>query len=292
MKKITVFGATGMLGVPVVKELVKAGFEVTALVRDREKARRLLPEDVRLVEGDLKNRADIERALEGAGGVYMNLSVEQGSAEKDFQPEREGVDNIIAAAKSAGVRRLAYCSSLVHRYQGTNGFDWWAFRIKAEAVEKIKRSGIAYTIFYPSSFMENFDKGNYLQNGRLMLAGESKHPMWFIAGEDYGRQVAKAFQLTEAENRDYDVQGPEAFTADEAARIFADNYQKEKLKISKTPFFVLKVMGAFSPKMNYGARILEALNNYPEKFAAERTWDELGRPQITLAEYARKSNGK
>jgi nucleoside-diphosphate-sugar epimerase len=44
----------------------------------------------------------------------MNLSVHQSSKEKHRQPEREGVDNIISAAKETGIRRLVYLSSLVH----------------------------------------------------------------------------------------------------------------------------------------------------------------------------------
>ncbi len=289
MKKIVVFGATGMLGQPVVKELGNAGFAVTAMVRSKENARRVLPENITLVEGNLKSKADIENALQDAEGVYINLSVEQDSKENDFQSEREGLKNIIAAAKNAGVERIAYCSSLVHRYQGINGFDWWAFRLKENAIQLIKASGIDYTVFYPSSFMENFDKGDYVQNGKLMLAGESKCPMWFIAGADYGRQVARAFQLSEAANRDYDVQGLEAFTADEACKIYAENYKKQELKISKLPFFILKILGAFSKKMNYLSKILDALNNYPEKFSSETTWAELGKPSVTLAEYARNA---
>ena len=289
MKKITVFGATGMLGQPVVKELVNAGFEITALVRETEKARKVLPESVKPIAGDLKNKSDIENALQDADGVYLNLSVKQRSKENDFQPEREGLENIIAAAKNANIKRISYCSSLVHRYQGMDDFDWWVFNLKKQAVERIKNSGIAYTIFYPSSFMDNFDKGEYVQGNRVMLAGESKYPMWFIAGSDYGKQVARSFQISEAENKDYDVQGLESFNADEAAKIYVENYRKAKMKISKAPIVLLKILGAFNQKMNYGANIIEALNNYPEKFNAEKTWAELGKPKITLAEYARNA---
>ncbi len=290
MKKITVFGATGMLGLPVVKELVNAGFEITAMVRDAEKARRVLPENIRLVQGDLKHKADIENALTDADGVYMNLSVEPTSKQGDFQPEREGLDNILEAAKKHGIKRIGCISSLVHRYQGMDGFFWWAFSIKQSAVDKIKSSGIPYAIFYPSNFMENLDVGDFRQGGRMVLAGESKHPMYFIAGEDYGRQVAKAFEILGGdENRDYPVQGPEALTNDEAVKIFVENYEKEKLKISKAPIQILKILGAFNQKMNYGAKILTAINNYPEKFESEKTWEELGKPRITVKEYARKS---
>lgn len=289
MKKITVFGATGMLGKPVVKELVSAGFEVTAMARNTEKARRELPSEVKIVPGDLRNQTDVKRALETAEGVYINLSVKSDTKENDFQPEREGLKNIIEAAKDAGVKRIGFCSSLLHRYQGMNGFHWWAFDIKRQATEMIRQSGIPYTIFYPSNFMENFGVGDYVQGSKIMLAGESKFPMWFIAGSDYGKQVAKSFGILGEENREYAVQGLEAFTLDEAAKIFADNYQKQKLKISKAPVLPLKILGLFNRKMNYIAKIIEALNNYPEKFESEKTWEELGRPQVTLAEYARQA---
>lgn len=291
MKKITVFGATGMLGQPVVKELVKAGYEVTAMARNTEKARRVLPEEVRIIEGDLKLYGDVENALKDADATYLNLAVEPTSKQGDFQPEREGLDNILAAAKEHGIKRIAYLSSLVHRYQGMDGFFWWAFSIKQSAIEKIKSSGIAHTIFYPSNFMENLDIGNFKQGNRMMLAGESKYPVYFIAGEDYGKQVAKSFQVLGAnENRDYTVQGLEAFTNDEAVKIFVENYEREKLKISKAPIFILKLLGTFNRKINYGAHILTAINNYPENFESESTWKELGKPQITLKEYARRAH--
>ena len=69
-------------------------------------------------------------------------------------------------------------------------------------------------------------------------------------------------------------------------KLFKSHYKKEKLFISKAPLGMLKFFGNFSTKMNYGANILEALNNYPEKFAAEATWKELGEPEMTIKKYA------
>ena len=48
----------------------------------------------------------------------------------------------------------------------------------------------------------------------------------------------------------------------------------------------LKLMGMINQKMNYAANIIEALNKYPEKFESENTWNDLGKPSITLAQYA------
>ncbi|HYC30451.1 MAG TPA: hypothetical protein VEB42_16565, partial [Chitinophagaceae bacterium] len=94
--------------------------------------------------------------------------------------------------------------------------------------------------------------------------------------------------LLNNENKEYTVQGLEPYTWDEAAKVFIDNYSKLKLKIVKAPMGMLKLAGRLSPKTWYGYKMLTALNNYPEKFEAEQTWNELGKPQITLAEYAQK----
>ena len=74
MKKITVIGATGMIGVPVTKQLVKAGFEVTALVRNIEKAKKLFPDGVKFVKGDLDDTKSLAEALKDADGLYVNIS--------------------------------------------------------------------------------------------------------------------------------------------------------------------------------------------------------------------------
>ncbi|MBK9378342.1 MAG: NAD(P)H-binding protein [Saprospiraceae bacterium] len=55
-KNISIIGATGMIGIPVTKELVKAGFNVTALVRNPEKAKSIFPAGVNFVKGDLDDK--------------------------------------------------------------------------------------------------------------------------------------------------------------------------------------------------------------------------------------------
>ncbi|EMR00861.1 hypothetical protein ADICEAN_04023 [Cesiribacter andamanensis AMV16] len=48
-------------------------------------------------------------------------------------------------------------------------------------------------------------------------------------------------------------------------------------------------MGLFGEKYHYLAKIIEALNEYPERFEGEQAWQELGRPTITLPEYAQQA---
>jgi nucleoside-diphosphate-sugar epimerase len=284
MTKIAFIGATGMLGKPVATELLNAGFEVSALVRDPERSKRVLPEGIKLVKGDLKNSSDVDDFLKGKDMVYLSLSIKQNEPKNAWHSESEGMKIILAAAKKHNIKRIGYLSSLVMFYQGMNGFKWWVFDIKHKAVEMIRQSGIPYSIFYPSNFMESLD-GMYRSGNRMLLAGTSQAPMYFIAANDYGKQVAVALKNNNG-NKEYYIQGPEPFIADDAVKEFVKHYPKGKLSISKAPLGIIRFFGLFNTRMNYGGHILEALNNYPEKFMAQTTWEELGIPSTTIQKFA------
>jgi uncharacterized protein YbjT (DUF2867 family) len=282
MKNVLFIGATGLLGKPVCAELVAAGFNVTALVRHPDAARSVLPPQVTLAQGDVKDPATLQAAFAGQEFVYINLSVQQTEKAADFHTETDGMKNILQAAKEAGVKRVVYLSSVVHWY---NGFKWWVFDVKRKACRLVKESGVPYTIFYPTTFMETY--AEFLQAGRFPMAGKGKYAMWFVSAKDYGKQVAQSLLLDKAANREYVVQGPEAVMQLEAAKRLAAAYTHKPVKIQQAPLWILKVLGLFSPRMNYLWHILQALNEYPEKFQAKITWDELGKPATTLEDFAR-----
>ena len=285
--KVTVFGATGMIGKPVVQEMINAGYEVTAMVRDIKKAKTTLPDSTILIEGNLTNLSDIKNAIGDSEGIYISLSVLPSSKQNDFHSEQKGIENILKEAKKTNVKFISYLSSLLHKYQGVDNFNWWVFDIKQKALENIKNSGIPYLCFYPSNFMEGFSESGYRQGKRISLAGKSKYPIHFISGADYGKQLVNAFKLFNGSSKTYIIQGLEAYTSDKAAQIFINNYNKEKLSIAKAPLGILKIIGLFSPTINYAYNITKAINNYSEKFEAKKTWKELGKPKLTLKNFAR-----
>lgn len=285
MQKILVIGATGMIGKPVTNALIDAGHEVTLLARNTAIARSLFP-TVNIQSGDVLDTISLLAAFEGQDAVYISLQADRSARPHEPHPEREGMNNILYAARITGIQRIAYLSSLVKDYNGTNGFHWWILDLKQEAIEKIKNAGIPYSIFYASSFMECFDQ-LLLKGNKILLAGNSRMPMYFIAGDDYGKQVTRSFETVSTENKEYKVQGPEAYNWDDGARIFIQHYTKARLSIRKIPLWLLKFFGRFNRELQYGALILEAMNNYPEKFESEQTWQELGKPEITIQVYAK-----
>lgn len=273
-----------MLGKPVAVGLANAGFLVTALVRDLTKIQSGYPTSIQWIKGDLKNREDIDLLLKGQDALYLSLSVLQKEKQGDWHTESDGLKLILESAKRNNIQRIGYLSSLVMRYQGMNGFNWWVFDIKHNAVKMIRESGIPYTIFYPSTFMEalihQYKMGNF-----MMIAGKSEHKQHLIAARDYALQVAKAFHFTTKENKEYVIQGPEAFYTEEAVALFSKHYPKAKLKTITAPVGLIRFYGLFIQQMNYGYHILKSLNKYPEKFEADNTWLELGKPVTTLRQF-------
>lgn len=282
-KKIAFIGTTGMLGKPVAHELINAGFEVYALGRNERKIKDIFGEKVFFVPLDLRDRKSVENSLAGMDFVYLNLSIKPYEKERDFHTEYQGLNYVIEACQKHKVKRIGYISSIIAlKYEQD---DWWVMRIKKQAIRTIQNSGIPYCIFYPSSFMENFSNGFKRGNFILVISG-LKNKNWWISGKDYGMQVARSFEVLEAdESRDYIVQGPEPLTMEEAADIFIRS-SKKKFKKIKIPFALMKFASKFSSFANYGYRVLDIIETIPEPFMSQKTWDELGRPNLTLEKFA------
>lgn len=284
LRKILVIGGTGMIGLPVTRALATEGFEVTALVHGKGDG---LPQGVRAVRGSILDAAEVERAMAGQQAVYLNVSTRPSDREKDRLPEREGVQIALDAAKKAGVRRVLLLTALMKDYQGTAGFDWWVLRVKQEAERAVRESGVPFTIFQASSFFENLET-SMRQGSKINVAGTSKHAMWYVAAADYARMVVAALRSPTSNGRTYVVQGPEALRADEVAARYVKAHKKEALSVAKAPLGLLKFLGLFSRDIAFASRIIEALNEYPERFGAESTWAELGKPTTTVETFAQR----
>ena len=107
-----VTGATGYVGGRLVPRLLDNGFEVRALARTPEKLARVPWRDrIEVVQGDLGDPESLAAAFENIDVVYY--LVHSMGFEKDFAAEeRRAAQNVVAAARRAGVRRIVYLSGL------------------------------------------------------------------------------------------------------------------------------------------------------------------------------------
>ncbi|MGP8160667.1 MAG: NAD-dependent epimerase/dehydratase family protein [Candidatus Dormibacteria bacterium] len=145
---IVVTGANGFVGRHVVDRLTQAGYPLRAMVRDR--SRYSPPTEVRIVEADLVQADTLTAALDGVGTVIHCAAITANLKETypgAYQRVNAlGTENLVAAARAAGVRRLVAISGLGTRPApaGTYMATRWALE------EAVRNSGIPHVILQPS----------------------------------------------------------------------------------------------------------------------------------------------
>ena len=93
---ILVIGATGKIGGEAARLLAESGANVRALARDLARAQRLAELGIQLAQGDLADKASLDRAMAGVDRILLV------SAQDLRQAELQG--NAVAAAARASVR--------------------------------------------------------------------------------------------------------------------------------------------------------------------------------------------
>ena len=282
-KTILVVGGTGMLGKPVAQQLKADGFKVRLLARNPEKARKLLGDGFETIKGDVDDPAALRSALTGVDGVHISLK--GGPTEGDFdRMDHIATRDIAQAAKELGVGRVTILSAYAVSEEKA---DTPESRSKLRGEAALKSSGVPYTIFRASWFMETLPL--FIQGKSMSLIGNQIHPLHWIAAEDYARMVSKSYQSDESLNKELYIFGPEAYTMGEAMKIYA-SIAAPDLKVSSVSTRMLAILGAlaFNTEWKSMATLMEHYERHGEDGSPEEANRLLGKPTTTLMEWCNK----
>jgi uncharacterized protein YbjT (DUF2867 family) len=214
---ILVTGATGKQGSAVARELLSRGHKVRAMTRkpDGEAARALAALGAEVVQGDLDDVASLERAVDGAWGVFgVQNTWEAGVEGEETQGKR-----LAEVAKKKGVQHYVYSSvGSAHRKTGIPHFD-----NKWRVEEAIRGMGLpSYTILRPVFFMENWVSPWFkpaIDDGNLAIGIKPDTKLQMVAVKDIGQYGAVAFEKhAELAGKAIDIAGDDK-TGPEAAEI-------------------------------------------------------------------------
>ena len=176
--KVTIFGATGRTGWPLVEQALGRGYEVTAFARDPSKLG-ISHERLTVVQGDVTDGSAVERAISGQDAVVSALGHVKG-ASKDVQAR--GTANIVAAMEKHGGRRLVSLTGAGVRAEGDEpkfvdrAITFLLKRLQPAVLEDgvrhaevIKESGLEWVIVRGPRLTEGEKKGQY----RVGLVGKN-----------------------------------------------------------------------------------------------------------------------
>jgi dihydroflavonol-4-reductase len=110
-----VTGATGFIGGNLTRELLADGYEVRALVRPASDLRNLTGLPVELAEGGLDDRRRLAEQMTGCEVVFhlaAHYSLWARDREAIYRVNVTGTENMLAAARLAGVKRVVHTSSV------------------------------------------------------------------------------------------------------------------------------------------------------------------------------------
>jgi uncharacterized protein YbjT (DUF2867 family) len=280
-KTILVIGGTGMLGKPVAQKLKADGFDVRLLVRNPEKAKKLLGEGYELIQGDVDNLDSVRAALTGVDGVHISLK--GGPTKADFERmDHLAVRDIANVAKEKNVGRVTLISAYAVSEEKA---DTPESRSKVRGEAALKSSGVPYIIFRASWFMETLPL--FVQGKSISLIGNQIHPLHWIAVEDYARMVSKSYQTDEALNKELYIFGPEALTMGEAMKIYADH---AGIKVAPMSTSMLLALGTltFNAEWKGMATLMKHYEKWGEDGSPEEANRLLGAPKITLREWCER----
>lgn len=140
---ILVTGAAGLSGSIAVREFVRQGLPMRALVRDRTKAAALAALPIEIAEGDMLRPDTLTDALKGVTRAFMISSSNQQMVETQC--------GFIDACRKAGVGHVVKFSGAEPDFNPDN---FLFTRMHEEIEDYLEQSGLAWTHLRPSQFMQ------------------------------------------------------------------------------------------------------------------------------------------
>jgi uncharacterized protein YbjT (DUF2867 family) len=211
---VLIVGATGSIGRHAVAEALQQGYAVRALVRDRARAVRILPDGVDLVTGDMTRPETLGPAVDGVDAVVFTHG--STTSERDVRDnDYTGVANVLKALNGRRTR-IALMTAIGTTRPGVPYAQW---KLRSERL--VRASGNPYTIVRPGWF-------DYNQPGQrtiVMLQGDRRQTGTpadgVIARDQTARVLIDSLHIDAANHKTLELIAAHGPEQDDLATVFA-----------------------------------------------------------------------
>jgi dihydroflavonol-4-reductase len=259
--KVLVTGATGFTGRHLTQRLLRRGAQVRVMARDFGRAEELAREGAEVVEGDIRSRESLHRAIDGTDVIFHVAALfrEAGRPESEYvEVNAESPPQVVELAAEAGVRRVVHCSTIgVHGDVGDApagedapfgpGDIYQRTKLEGELAAKsmAERRGVPLAVVRPATIYGPGDRRMLklfrgvarrrfpmLGSGEIML-----HPVYV---DDLVDGMILAATREEAVGATYILGGEEAYTLNEIVGTVADlaGVRPPRLHLPVWPFWL------------------------------------------------------
>jgi uncharacterized protein YbjT (DUF2867 family) len=276
--KVLIIGASGMLAKPVISHLDKAEYQLRLFSRKVHSS--MFSKEYEIIQGDVFNRTDLEKAIDGCNAIHISLSNVNDAL---------ATEAIVDVAKQKQVQWISIITGCTVSEEN-RWFPMIDNKFLAEQI--IIKSGIPYIIFRPTWFFESLDL--MIRDGKAAVIGKQPNPYRWVAADDYARMVATAYLKPEAKNNIFYVFGHEEFLMKDALAKYCKVCHPQIKKVSSVPLWLMKVIAKISGKkeLSIAASLFSYFEKVKELGDATETNQMLGKPEITLNSWAKSKARK
>jgi uncharacterized protein YbjT (DUF2867 family) len=276
-ERVLVTGATGKVGLEVVRRLLEAGRDVQAATRSPNRAREIL--DAEVVEFDFDRAETYDGPIQWADRIFV--------VPPPFDPRAYAtLSSFLDWAVQAGCDHVVVLTAM-----GVELREDLALRRVERLVEA---TGAAHTFLRPNVYMQNFHPGflgrEIREESRFHLPTEASR-VSVVDARDVAAVAAHVLtsDAGEHDGRGYTLTGPEALDHEEIARILSEAVGREILYVPEEDASMAERLAELGWPREQVDVVLDFFRSIRDGVRAAVTPDVrnlLGRPAISFRDFA------
>lgn len=237
LKNVLLIGGTGNLGRKIAEALVHHGYEVTALVRNEERKSVLKNIVNQFIITDVTKPLQLTGVCKGIDVVVSSLGKSVSLNDKSKATLRQidftANSSVLNEAIKEGVRKFVYVSA----YGAENYLHLYYFKVHHDFSEKLKASGIDYTIIKPPAIFSSFlDLVDMAKRGRLITVGKGDKKTNPIDASDLAKICVRGIEQT---NTVIETGGKAIYTRQQINEIIQNEIDPSK-KVRSIPVELIR----------------------------------------------------